>query len=53
MYSKFNMGMGFFIVCEKDDSDDILQKVKGKLIGEVKKANKTRTVMKDLVFEGY
>jgi phosphoribosylformylglycinamidine cyclo-ligase len=58
MYKKFNMGMGFFMICEKEDADDILQKVKdGKVVGEVRKAKETTTILeknnKKIVFEGY
>ena len=57
MYQTFNMGMGFFIICRNKDADKILQKCKGKVIGEVRKSNKTKTVLenknKKIVFEGY
>ena len=57
MYGKFNMGMGFFIIAEKDDADDILQRVKNsRIIGKVEKADKTKTVLKkdsNIIFEGY
>jgi phosphoribosylformylglycinamidine cyclo-ligase len=57
MYRKFNMSQGFFIISDSEAADDILQKVKyGKVIGEVKKSDKTRTILKkekDIVFEGY
>ncbi|MBI2657645.1 phosphoribosylformylglycinamidine cyclo-ligase [Candidatus Woesearchaeota archaeon] len=58
MYSTFNMGMGFFVVCGKEDADDILQIAKdGDIVGEVRKSNKTTTVLeknnKKIVFEGY
>ncbi|MBI2656092.1 phosphoribosylformylglycinamidine cyclo-ligase [Candidatus Woesearchaeota archaeon] len=58
MYSTFNMGMGFFVVCDKEDADDILQIAKdAEIVGEVRKSNKTMTVLeknnKKIVFEGY
>jgi phosphoribosylformylglycinamidine cyclo-ligase len=55
MYETFNMGMGFFIICRKKDEDQILQVSKGKVIGDVKKSSKTRTVLesKKIAFEGY
>ena len=58
MYKTFNMGMGFFVVCEKENADDILQIAKGAdVVGEVLKSNKTITVLeknkKKILFEGY
>jgi phosphoribosylformylglycinamidine cyclo-ligase len=58
MYKKFNMGMGFFIICEKEDAESILQRLKnGKIVGEVRKAENTKTILeknnKKIVFEGY
>ncbi len=58
MYTSFNMGMGFFIIAKKQDAENILQKIKhAELVGEVKKSNKTRTVLekegKKIVFSGY
>jgi len=58
MYKTFNMGMGFFIICRKNDADKILQIAKeGKIVGEVRKSNKTVTVLeknnKKISFEGY
>jgi len=59
MYQRFNMGMGFFIICKKEDSESILKIVgkEGQLVGEVRKAASTRTIMvkdnKEIVFEGY
>lgn len=58
MYSTFNMGVGFFVVCGKEDAGDILQIAKeGDVVGEVKKSNKTLTVLEKnnnkIVFEGY
>lgn len=55
MYTKFNMGMGFFIICEKDNADDVLQILKkGDIVGEVRKANSARTILKNkIIFEGY
>ena len=58
MYKTFNMGMGFFVVCDKWNADDILQVAKdGQIVGEVRKSNKTIAVLekkdKKIVFEGY
>lgn len=58
MYKTFNMGMGFFIIAKKQDAEDVLQITKeGKIVGEVRKSDKTRTVLekdsKKIVFEGY
>ena len=58
MYSTFNMGMGFFLVCDKENADDILQIAKdADVVGEVRKSNKTITVLeknnKRIAFEGY
>ena len=58
MHSTFNMGMGFFAVCDKKDADDILQIAKdADVVGEVRKGDKTITVLeknnKKIVFEGY
>ncbi|MFC1704882.1 AIR synthase-related protein [Nanoarchaeota archaeon] len=62
MYKKFNMGMGFFIIAKKEDADSILSiaekfKENAKVVGEVKAAKETRTVLekdgKKIVFEGY
>ena len=58
MYKTFNMGMGFFVVCKKEDADDILQIAKdADVVGEVLKSSKTITVLeknnKKVLFEGY
>ncbi|MBI2541900.1 phosphoribosylformylglycinamidine cyclo-ligase [Candidatus Woesearchaeota archaeon] len=58
MYSTFNMGMGFFVVCDGKNTDDILDIAKdADVVGEVRKSNKTITVLeknnKKIVFEGY
>jgi len=58
MYETFNMGMGFFVVCREKDADRVLQIAKeGRVVGEVRKAEKTRTVLekgnKKTAFEGY
>ena len=58
MYKTFNMGMGFFVVCDKENADDVLQIAKdAEIAGEVRKSSKTRTVLeknsKKIVFEGY
>lgn len=60
MYKRFNMGMGFFVIAKKGDTESILKiakKYNPEIVGEVKKSNKTRTVLvKDkekIVYEGY
>ena len=69
MYSTFNMGMGFFVVCGRKNADDILDISKdADVVGEVRKSSKTVTVLeknartkfgtasvgnKKIVFEGY
>lgn len=57
MYTTFNMGMGFFIIAKKQDAEDVLQAAGGEIVGEVLKANNTKTVLekkgKKIVFEGY
>ena len=58
MYKTFNMGMGFFVVCESKDADDILQITKdADVVGGVGKSYKTITVLeknnRKIVFEGY
>jgi len=58
MYSTFNMGMGFFVVCDKENTDDILQIAKdADVVGELRKSSKTTAVLeknnKKIVFEGY
>ncbi|MBI3027175.1 hypothetical protein HYY70_03605 [Candidatus Woesearchaeota archaeon] len=58
MYKTFNMGMGFFVVCNKEDAEDILDIAKdADVVGEVRRSNKTITILeknnKKIVFEGY
>jgi phosphoribosylformylglycinamidine cyclo-ligase len=60
MYRKFNMGMGFFLIVDKDSADDALSiaekyKDEAKIVGEVKKGNETILIKdnKKIVFEGY
>jgi phosphoribosylformylglycinamidine cyclo-ligase len=58
MYESFNMGMGFFTICRTEDSDSVMQlSDTGKIVGEVRKSSKTRTVLtsrnKKIAFEGY
>ncbi len=57
MYSTFNMGMGFFVIAKKQDSENILQKIKGSMkVGTVKKGKKSTIFIKEgkkIVFEGY
>ena len=58
MYRTFNMGMGFFVVCNRENAGDILDIAKdADIVGEVRKSNRTITVLeknsKKIVFEGY
>ena len=58
MYETFNMGMGFFVVCKKQDAGKILQTAKdAEIVGEVRKSDRTVTVLeknnRKIVFEGY
>lgn len=58
MYGTFNMGMGFFVICGRENADDILDIAKdADVVGEVRKSNKTLTVLekngKKIVFWGY
>ena len=56
MYQKFNMGMGFFIIAEKEDAEDVAQVASGAIVGSVEKGSSVRTILhkgKKLVFEGY
>ena len=58
MYKTFNMGMGFFVICKKENTDSILQLAKdAEVVGYVRKSNKTITVLeknnKKISFEGY
>jgi len=60
MYKKFNMGMGFFLIVDKDDADKAVSiaskfKEEAKVVGEVKKGSGTVLVKdgKKIVFEGY
>ena len=58
MHKTFNMGMGFFVVCDKENADDILQIAKdADVVGEVLKSSRTITVLeknkKKILFEGY
>src|SRR3989344_2862939 len=46
MYETFNMGMGFFVVCKKQDANKILQIVKdAAVVGEVRKNDKIVTIL--------
>jgi len=54
------MGMGFFVIAKKDEADSILRiakKHEPEIVGEVKKSNKTRTILikdkKKIVYDGY
>ncbi len=60
MYKKFNMGMGFFLIVDKDDADRALSiaekfKEQAQIVGEVKKGKDTILIKnnKKIVFEGY
>jgi phosphoribosylformylglycinamidine cyclo-ligase len=58
MYETFNMGMGFFVICKKDNADKILQLAKdASIVGEVIGSSSTKTILekenKKIVFEGY
>jgi len=58
MYGTFNIGMGFFVICGKEDADDILDIAKdADVVGEVRKSRKTITVLekknKKIVYDGY
>ncbi|MBI2649842.1 hypothetical protein HYX04_00850 [Candidatus Woesearchaeota archaeon] len=58
MYKTFNMGMGFFVVCSREDADDILNIAKdADVVGDVRKSNKTITILeknnKKIVFKDY
>src|SRR3989338_7984179 len=58
MHKTFNMGMGFFVICNKENADDILQIAKdGDVVGEVRKSNNIVTVLeknnKKIAFDGY
>ena len=58
MYETFNMGMGFFVICKEENAGRALQIAKeGKIVGEVRKSNKTITTLnldnKKIGFEGY
>lgn len=58
MYRTFNMGMGFFVICDKENAGDILNIAKdAEVVGEVRKSGRTITVLeknnKKIVFEGY
>ena len=60
MYRKFNMGMGFFLIADKNDADKALSiaekfREEPKIVGEVKKGEGTVLVKnnKKILFEGY
>lgn len=60
MYRKFNMGMGFFLIVDKNNTDRALSiaekfKEKAKIVGEVKKGTGTILIKdnKKILFEGY
>jgi len=60
MYKKFNMGMGFFLIVDKNNADKALSiaekhKEKAQVIGEVKKGEGTILIKdnKKIVFKGY
>ena len=50
MYATFNMGMGFFVVCDKQNADDILQIAKdAQIVGDVLNSNKTVAVLEKII----
>ena len=57
MYESFNMGMGFFIIAKKKNAEKVAALSKGKIVGEVRKSSRARTVLtlknNNIVFEGY
>ncbi len=60
MYKKFNMGMGFFLIVDKNDADKAISiaekfKEEAQIVGEVKKGDETVLIKdnKKIVFEGY
>ena len=60
MYKKFNMGMGFFLIVDRNDADKALSiaakfKEEAKVVGEVKKGSGTVLIKdnKKILFEGY
>ena len=60
MYQKFNMGMGFFLIVDKNDAEKAVSIAKkfheeAQIVGEVKKGNGTILIKDDkkIVFEGY
>jgi len=60
MYRKFNMGMGFFLIVEKDDAEQAISiaekfNEEAQVVGEVKKGENTVLVKdnKRIIFEGY
>jgi len=60
MYKKFNMGMGFFLIVDKNNADKALSiaekfREEAQIVGEVKKGSGTVLVKdnKKIVFEGY
>lgn len=60
MYKKFNMGMGFFLIVDKDDADNALSiaerfREEAQVVGEVEKGKGTVLIKdsKKIIFEGY
>ena len=60
MYKRFNMGMGFFLIVDKNDTDKAISiaekfKEEAKVVGEVKKGKDTILIKdnKKILFEGY
>ncbi|MBW2989809.1 hypothetical protein KY358_05840 [Candidatus Woesearchaeota archaeon] len=60
MYQKFNMGMGFFLIVDKDDADNALSIAErfgeeAKIVGDVRKGQGTVLIMdeKKITFDGY
>ena len=58
MYEKFNMGMGFFILCKRKDARAIMRIVDGDgdIVGKVRSGPKKTILLKDgkeIEFLGY
>jgi len=50
MYKTFNMGMGFCLIVDPDDAEDISKSIGGKVVGEVKEGKGVTFVPKDLKY---
>ncbi len=60
MYGRFNMGMGFFLIVDKNEADKTLSiaeksREEAKIVGEVKRGNETVLIKnnKKIIFRGY